>query len=118
MRHRVKTNRLRRGASHRKAMVRNLLTSLFEEGKVKTTDARARVLSQEVEKVIATLKNSKEEHNQVRFLKGLLFSDVASRKLLSEYLASVKDRNSGYTRSTRVGIRKGDAATIVQVELI
>jgi large subunit ribosomal protein L17 len=117
MRHRNKVNRLRRDREHRGALVRNLLTSLFLYDKIKTTDAKARVLSQEVEKLFTLLKRH-DQMNQIRFLKSVLFSEIASKKVIDLLLPKYAGVSSGYTRLTKIGFRKGDNATVIQVELI
>jgi len=115
MRHRNSKATLNRPADQRKAMVRNLLTSLFLHGKVKTTDAKARKLASEAERLITKVK-SKDQMNAIRDLKQVIFTEESSRKVM-EYAGSTK-KTSGFTRSTKVGMRAGDNALMVQVELI
>lgn len=119
MRHRNAKATLNRPADQRKAMVRNLVTSLFQEGSVKTTNARAKVLQAEAEKLITLIKRSltkDEEFNAIRDIKQMLFTEAAQRGAL-EFAKSTK-KTSGFTRATKLGIRDGDAALILQVDLI
>jgi len=97
-------------------MVRNLVTSLFLYGSVKTTNARAKALSAEAEKLITRAKKQKEEFNTIRELKKTLFTENASKKAL-EYVKKTP-KTSGYTREIKLHRRDGDSATVVMVELI
>lgn len=115
MRHRNTKKALNRPADQRRAMVRNLLTSLFEYGAVKTTEPRAKVLKAEAEKLISKVR-SKETYNAIRDLNQVLFVRSSSEKALS-YVQKVK-RTSGMVRTTKVGHRAGDNALLVQVELL
>ena len=115
MRHRSKKAILNRPADQRKAMMRNLMTSLFLEGALKTTDAKARALSSAAEKLI-TLVKGKEEYQAIRELMSVVHTKASSHKAL-EYIKS-STRTSGYTRLTKIGRRAGDGALMVQVELI
>ena len=115
MRHRNKKAILNRPADQRKAMVRNLITSLFLYGKVKTTDAKAKALASQAEKLISKVK-SKDAMNGIRDLKQVIFTKESSEKAL-EYAQNTQ-KDSGFTRCTKIGFRAGDNATLVQVELI
>lgn len=115
MRHRKKSFLLNRPADQRKALVRNLLTSLFLYGKVKTTDAKARALKGEADKLIAQVKE-KDDMNAIRTSMQTVFTQEASRRLVA--YAKGTEKNSGFTRSTKIGYRSGDNALMVQVELI
>lgn len=115
MRHRNSKAILNRPADQRKALVRNLLTSLFLTGKVKTTDAKAKKLASEAEKLISKIKG-KETFNAIRDLKSVIFTEESSRKAL-EYATKSK-KTSGFTRTTKLGFRAGDNALVMQVELI
>jgi len=115
MRHRNSKAILNRPADHREAMVRNLLTSLFLHGKVKTTDARAKALASAAEKLITKVRG-KDDMNAIREAMRVLTTKEASQKLIK--YASEAKVTSGYTRNTRVGYRAGDNALLVMVELI
>jgi large subunit ribosomal protein L17 len=119
MRHRNKKAILNRPADQRKAMVRNLVTSLFLYGKVKTTGARAKVLSSEAEKLITKTKKriaAKDEMNAIRFINQTIFTEDSAKNLMA-YAGKTK-KTSGFTRATKIGFRAGDNALLVQVELI
>jgi len=116
MRHRNTKATLNKPADQRKAMIRNLLTSLFLYGKVETTDAKAKALATEADKLIALVKRQKEDFNAIRELKRVLFTDDSSKNALS--YATKTTKTSGFTRSTKIRMRSGDNALMVQVELI
>ena len=97
-------------------MMRNLMTSLFEHGKVETTDARAKALSSEAEKLITRAKGQKETFNAIRELSKVLYTESASKSALA-YINDTK-KTSGFTRETKLRVRPGDGGVIVQVELI
>ena len=115
MRHRNTKATLNRPADVRKAMVRNLITSLFLYGKVKTTGARARVLESEAEKLVSRVRKQ-DAFNAIRELQRVLTTENACKNA-AEYLKTLKV-TSGFTRSTKVTSRDGDGAAVVQVELI
>lgn len=119
MRHRSGKATLNRPADQRKAMLRSLVTSLFQEGSVKTTDAKAKVLQADAEKLITLIKRSlakNEEFNAIRDVKQVLFTESAQRAAI-EFAKQTK-KTSGFVRVTRIGMRDGDAALIMQVDLI
>ena|GEM_PF-646005 len=107
---------MNRPADQRKALIRNLITSLFLYGKVQTTDAKAKALASEAEKLITKVKRQKETFNAVRELKRVIFTEEASKKALA-YVTSTK-KTSGFTRLTKIRLRPGDRALIIQVDLI
>ena len=116
MRHRKKNPALNRPSDQRKALIRNLITSLFLYGKVQTTDAKAKALASSAEKLITKVKRQKETFNSVRELKRVIFTEEASKKALA-YVMETK-KTSGFTRQTKIKLRAGDNALIVQVDLI
>lgn len=116
MRHRSTKIRMNRPADQRKALVRNLITSLFLSGKVQTTESKARALESEANKLITKIKG-KASSEAIRDLKRIIFTKESSKKAL-DYVNSNKDRASGFVRSTKLGYRAGDGALLVQVELI
>ncbi len=116
MRHRNTKSILNKPADQRKALMRNLLTSLFLYGKVKTTGAKAKALVTAADKLIATAKRQSEEFNTIRELKKVLFTEESSKKAL-QYIKQSK-KKSGFTRPVKLKFRDGDSAVVVQVELI
>lgn len=117
MRHQVRKNNLNMERSRKKLMLNNMVTSLILNDKIKTTQARAKALQPLVEKII----NDAKKPNKVLAIRkatASLQSEVASKKLMTELVQRYQGRPSGYTRITRIGHRAGDAAPMVQIELI
>jgi large subunit ribosomal protein L17 len=103
-------------ASHRKAVIRNIVTSLLKHEKIETTEARAKVLVKEAEKMI-TLGKRGDLHARRQALAFLNEEDVVT-KLFTQIAERYKDRQGGYTRIIKKGYRRGDAASMVIVELV
>ena len=116
MRHRKKGNRLGRNASHRLALTRNLVTSLFEHGRVETTSARAKSMRPVAEKLV-TLAKRGDLHAR-RQAARLVQNPRVLQGLFSHWAGLYADRNGGYTRIMRGGFRHGDGAEIAYLELI
>ena len=103
--------------SRKKLMLTNMVTSLILNDKIKTTRARAKALQPLVEKII----NDAKKPNKVMAIRNAsatLHSEVASKKLIEELVKRYQGRPSGYTRIVKLGHRAGDAAPMVQIELI
>jgi len=98
-------------------MLRNLATSIILYEKVKTTAPKAKLVKPIIEKMIT---QSKKQSLPVamKALGSYLTDKNASKKLIIELLERYKDRNSGYVRITQLGFRAGDAASVVQIELV
>ncbi len=112
------TRKLGRTSDQRKAMLRQLTTALLENGKVETTFYRAKEVQPVVEKMITLGK--KGNSNLAAYRKALAYitkEDVV-HKLFTETAPKYADRNGGYTRVTRIGARRGDAAEMAVIELI
>ncbi|MBT5016413.1 50S ribosomal protein L17 [Candidatus Peregrinibacteria bacterium] len=122
MRHRSKRRSFGRQTDHQKAMLKNLVTSILLYEKIKTTEAKAKEVAPYVEKLITIAKagesGKKPKVNVIRALKAATYDENASRKLLEEIAKRYTDRNSGFTRITHLGPRAGDAAPMVQIELV
>mgnify|MGYP000059837165 FL=1 len=108
--------KLGRPTDQRKAMLRNLVTSLLENGKIETTLTRAKEARSIAEKMI-TLGKRKNLHARRQALSYLTKEEVVA-KLFDEISPQYADRNGGYTRILRIGPRRGDAAEMVILELI
>lgn len=110
------TRKLGRTSDQRKAMLRQLTTDLFENGKLETTFCRAKELQPVAEKMI-TLGKKGDLAAYRRALSYITKEDVA-HKLFKEVAPKYADRNGGYTRVTRIGARRGDAAEMAIIELV
>ena len=116
MRHNKSYRKLGKESSHRRAMLRNLASSFFKDGRIKTTLARGRELRPIVEKLI-TKGKSNSEHSLRQVLSYLFLKDAAF-KVYNELSKRFQDRNGGYTRIIKLGSRKGDAAEECLLELV
>ena len=110
------TRKLGKTSAQRKAMLRQLVTDLLENGKIETTFYRAKEVQPVVEKMI-TLGKKAGLANYRRALSYITKEDVA-HKLFHEIAPKYADRNGGYTRVTRTGARRGDAAEMAVIELV
>ena len=110
------TRKLGKTSTQRKALLRQLVTDLLENGKLETTFYRAKEVQPVVEKMI-TLAKKGGLANYRRALAFITKEDVA-KKLFDEIAPKYADRNGGYTRVTRTGARRGDAAEMAVIELV
>lgn len=117
MRHKVKKIRIGIDKEHATALVRNLAMSVIIYDKIKTTAAKAKAVQPFIERLIGLAKG-KDKREAIREIEKLLQHESASRKILEVLLEKYKDRNSGYTRITKLGYRAGDNAPVVQIELV
>lgn len=116
MRHRVKGRGLGRTSSHRRAMLRNMVTSLLENERIETTLEKAKEARSIAEKII-TLGKRQDLHARRLALRIVRRKDVVA-KVFSELAERFKDRPGGYTRITRLGHRAGDGANMSILELL
>ena len=110
------TRKLGRTTSHRTAMLRALVTFLLENGKIETTDTRAKEVRSLTEKMI-TIAKTNDLHSRRLVLAFVTNEDVVN-KLFNEIAPKYADRNGGYCRITKIGPRRGDAAEMSIIELI
>ncbi|OBF86001.1 50S ribosomal protein L17 [Mycobacterium sp. 852002-51163_SCH5372311] len=112
----TKGPRLGGSSSHQKAILANLATSLFEHGRIKTTEPKARALRPYAEKLITHAKKG-TLHNRREVLKKIRDKDVV-HTLFAEIGPFFADRDGGYTRIIKVEARKGDNAPMAVIELV
>lgn len=112
----TKGPRLGGSSSHQKAILANLATSLFEHGRIKTTEPKARALRPYAEKLITHAKKG-TLHNRREVLKKIRDKDVV-HTLFAEIGPFFADRDGGYTRIIKVENRKGDNAPMAVIELV
>jgi large subunit ribosomal protein L17 len=112
----TKGPRLGGGSAHQKALLANLATSLFEHGRIKTTEPKARALRPYAEKLITHAKKG-TLHNRREVLKKIRDKDVV-HTLFAEIGPFFADRNGGYTRIIKVEARRGDNAPMAVIELV
>jgi len=124
MRHRTFGRRLNKSGSHRKAMRRNLINDLFTYERINTTEAKARAIRGEAERVISIAKRSRRIGDQIvqiharRIIMRRLNNKKVVDKVVQEIAPRYENRSGGYTRILKVGARRGDAARIVVLELV
>lgn len=110
------TRKLGRTSDQRKAMLRQLTTDLLANGKIETTFYRAKEVQPVVEKMITLgKKNSLASYRKAL---GYITQEAVANKLFKEIAPKYADRNGGYTRVTRIGARRGDAAEMAVIELV
>ena len=112
----AKLRKLGRPTDHRKAMLRNLVTSLLRNGKIETTDTRAKEVRRMAEKMI-TLAKRGDLHARRQVL-AYVYDETVVKNLFDEIAPKYAERNGGYTRMLKLGPRRGDAAEMVILELV
>ncbi len=116
MNHMTGFNPLSRTTAHRRAMSRNMVTSLFRYERITTTEAKAKEVRKAAEKLITRAKVD-SVHNR-RIAAKFIADKKILNKLFTEIGPRMKDRNGGYTRIMKLGFRQGDAADQVIFELV
>ena len=116
MRHRSKTVKLKRNASHRRALLANLACSLIEHGRIKTTLGKAKALRPVAEKLI-TLAKRDDLHSRRLAISFLGQKDMV-QKLFAVTAPASKDRQGGYCRITKLGARMSDSAPMAIIEWV
>jgi large subunit ribosomal protein L17 len=116
MRHRVVGRRLKRDQGARRALFRNLIGELIRHERIQTTEARARAIRGDAEKII-TLAKRADLHARRQAMRMVTDADTV-KKLFDEIGPRYADRPGGYTRMIKLGPRKGDAAPMVMLELV
>lgn len=123
MRHKVSGFQLNRKGGHRNSLRRNLIIDLFQNNRIKTTKAKARAIRSEAEKLITLAKNSSkgtdtDKVNARRLAAAALANPDAVKVLFDDVAPRFENRPGGYTRMFKLGIRDGDSAEMVLLELI
>ena len=112
----LKNRKLGRTTDQRKAMLRAMVTYLLENGQIKTTLTRAKEVAPVAEKMITLAKdNTLVSYRQAL---GFITKEDVANKLFKELAPSYAERNGGYTRIIRTGVRRGDAAETAIIELV
>ena len=116
MKHRRGFNPLERMAAHRKALHRNMVTSLFRYERIRTTKTKALAIRRSAEKLITRAKVD-SVHNR-RIVSSRLYGEGIVAKLFTNIALRMKERPGGYTRIIKLGERPGDASEVVVLELV
>ena len=126
MRHRVAGRRLNRSKGHRTALRRSLVTELFRYERIRTTEAKAKAIRSQAEKLITLAKRGLVAEEATpergvharRLAAGRLNDPQIVKKLFDELAPRYAERPGGYTRMVKLGPRKGDAAPMAIMELV
>ncbi len=110
------TRKLGRDTAHRTAMLRAMVTFLLENGKIETTVTRAKEVRSLTEKMITLAKVNDLHHK--RMAMSFITKEGVTKRLFEEIAPKYADRNGGYTRITKLGPRRGDAAEMAIIELL
>jgi large subunit ribosomal protein L17 len=116
MRHRAKGRQLSRTASHKKALLANMATSLFRHDRIQTTEAKAKELRPYAERLI-TLARRGDLHAR-RLVERKLKDREVTHRLFTELGKRFAARPGGYTRIVKLGHRPGDGADVARIELL
>ena len=113
-----------RNGDHRKAMLRNMATSVILYGKVETTEAKAKDMRSVVDELITLGKKGDlaARRQAASYIRNVVADEKTEQtvlqKLFDEVAPKYKDRNAGYTRVIKTGVRRGDAAPMATIELV
>jgi len=124
MRHRLAGKQLNRNTAQRTALRRGLVTELFRHGAIQTTQAKAAAIRGMAEKLITTAKRSIVANDPIKVINARrlaaaqLYGNEIVKKLFDEIAPQYTERPGGYTRVYKLGPRHGDAAEMVQLELV
>ena len=110
------SRKLGRTSDSRKAMLRAMVTYLFENGKIETTVTRAKEVRSMAEKMV-TLGKEEDLHSKRQVFSYITKEDVA-KKVIDEIGPKYAERNGGYTRIIKTGVRRGDATEMAIIELV
>jgi len=110
------TRKLGRPTAHRMSMLRGLVTAVIENGRVETTVTRAKETAAMTEKMITLGKIG--DLDARRRAMAFITKEDAVKKLFDEIAPRLEERNGGYTRVTRIGPRRGDAAEMAVLEIL
>ncbi|MCB0876864.1 MAG: 50S ribosomal protein L17 [Solirubrobacterales bacterium] len=117
MRHKRNRHKLSRDASHRKALKRNLSRQLFEHERIQTSQAKAKAVKPEVERMITIAKRG-DLHSRRILLSRLGQDKFIVHKLVEEIAPRYSERPGGYTRIVKLGPRRSDSTEMVYLELV
>ncbi len=110
MRHKCVAKKFGRTSSHRRAMMRNMVTNLVLQGSIKTTLPKAKQIRRDAEKIVTVARKGTLASR--RLAAARLLDPEAVRKLINQVVPSMDGREGGYTRIIKLGTRRGDAAEL------
>lgn len=103
-------------SDHRRALLRNSVTSLLEHEKISTTEAKGKEISKMAEKMITLGKRG--DLHALRQVNSYVMNDTVAQKLVTDLADRFRERQGGYTRLIKTGFRKGDGSPMVIIELV
>lgn len=113
----MRVKKLGLNKEHREALLKQQLAALVINESIKTTEARAKVLAGRMGRAMRFVRN-KDKREAIRALVSFVSTKDASVKFVDVLKSRYETRNSGFTRITRLGLRKGDCARLVQISLV
>jgi large subunit ribosomal protein L17 len=116
VRHRKAGRKFGRNKDQRKALFRGLAASLILNERISTTEAKAKNIRPQIEKLVSIAREDTEHHR--RLVRARIGSEAATRKLFEVIAPRFEDQNGGYTRIYKIGQRKGDAAPMALIEFV
>jgi len=116
MPHNIAYKRLSRTDGHRKALLKNLATSLFKHEKIETTSSKAKEISRVAERLITTAMAG--DLPARRRLAEFITEPAVVKKLVEQIAPALRGRSGGYTRITKTRVRQGDAAELSVIEIV
>ena len=118
MRHHDNQRKFNRETNERHALLRSLAINLITKGKMKTTEAKAKEIRSHVEKLVTLAKTDTVAKRRLVTARLGTASDIPMKKLFTEYAPKYMTRPGGYTRITKLGVRKSDAAPLAIIEFV
>ena len=115
MKHLNKVRKFHRETDQRRALLKALITALITNGKIKTTEAKAKEVRPRIEKMVSKAKV--KDVNAIRFIRRTRAESV-TKKLFDEVAPKYKERPGGYTRIVKLGQRKSDGSKMAQIEFV
>lgn len=115
MKHLKKARKFHREIGPRQALIKSLLTALIMNGKIKTTEAKAKEIKPKIEKMITRAKVKNVQN--VRLVRKTL-APAVTKKLFDEVAQKYKERNGGYTRIVKLGQRRSDGSKVAHIEFV
>jgi len=116
MKHHDKNKKLGRNANQRRALLRSLACSLIREGKIKTTEAKAKELRKFIERLVT--KAAKADQATYKFIYSKIANQTQTDNLIKNIAPKYIERAGGYTRIIKLPIRKSDASKMAQIEFV
>lgn len=120
MKHLSKKKELGRTKDQRNALIKTMLSSLIMKEKISTTETKAKVLKDKIDKIINKVKKNQADSKKLAVRRNLKknISEMAIKKIMGDFLKKFESRNSGYTRVIKLAPRKSDNAKIAIIEFV